>query len=118
MQPKTLRIDLEVELFRHARASIIVGKTLPDAWARARADWPDLDQSYSYRDEACVVVVDGQCVMLLASTVTISTFAHEAVHVAAWVMDSRGVPVTRENDEVVAYIVEWVVRHGWTQINT
>lgn len=110
---RSARFDLVLEVYGDARCSIVVGLTLADAWARARADWPNVDQSHDAGDVACVLEVDDQCVMLLPAGVTFDVFAHEAVHVAAWIMRSRGMPFTMENEEGVAYLVQWVVRHGW-----
>lgn len=35
--------------------------------------------------------------------------AHEALHFTTWLLDSRGVPVNYENDEAMAYCMEWLV---------
>lgn len=43
------------------------------------------------------------------SNITPGIIAHEAVHVASFVFNSRGVLADHENDEPLAYFVEWVV---------
>lgn len=39
----------------------------------------------------------------------ISNLAHEAVHVAHFIMDSRGIPISMENTESEAYLVGYIV---------
>lgn len=54
--------------------------------------------------------VDGQPIMLLARDFDVPMFVHEATHVAACVLRSRGVPFTDANEETVAHMIEWIVR--------
>lgn len=115
---KSARVDIVLDVFGAARCSIIVGVSLADAWAHARAQWPDIDQSYSAGDVACVLDVDDQCVVLLPVGCAFSVFAHEAVHVATWIMRTRGIPCTGKNEEVTAYLVQWVIDHGWAFAST
>lgn len=61
-------------------------------------------------DEACVVEVDGRPVVLLATGFDAATFVHEAVHVAVAMFERLGVPVSIDNDEALAHMVEWFVR--------
>lgn len=110
---QSARFDFEVELLGRAEFSVVVGTTLADAWARARADWPSIDKSHDHGDEACVLEVDDQAVMLLAAAPPLVTVAHESLHVVAWVMRSRGIPFTGDNEEIVAYALEWVLGRVW-----
>lgn len=112
-QTKSARFDLAVDLLGKARFSVVVGAQLDDAWARARSDWPDIDQSRNPGDAACVLEVAGQAVMILEQGVDVGTFAHEALHVSTWVLHSRGIPVSYENDESLAYVLQWVVGQVW-----
>lgn len=113
---KSTRFDLVLEVYSDATCSVVVGDTLADAWAYARRTWPSLAESHDPGDEACVIEVDEQCVMLLDRGATFATYAHEAVHVAAWILQSRGMPFDAKNEEGVAYLVEWVVTRGWPRV--
>lgn len=62
--------------------------------------------------------VDGYVIMVLKDfrkkmkedrITAIGILAHECLHAARTVLDSRGVPFTSENDEVVAYLQEHLV---------
>lgn len=97
---------------------MVVGVTLADAWACARSVWPNIDASYDEGDQACVIDVDGQCVMLLSRNVTVAVFAHEAVHVAAWISRSRGLEFSLANEESVSHLVQWVVAAAWPWAST
>ena len=112
------RLDIVAEIFNDATCSIVVGATLADAWAYARGAWPAIDAAYDAGDEACVIDVDGQCVMLLAQGPSFAIFAHESVHVAAWISRSRGLQFSLSNEESVAHLVQWVVAHGWPWAST
>ncbi|TXH41742.1 MAG: hypothetical protein E6Q97_36910 [Desulfurellales bacterium] len=113
---KVLRFDLALEVFANATCSIVLGDTLADAWAYARAEWPSIDASYDPGDDACVIEIDGRCVMLVSRPLQVDVLAHEAVHVAAWILSSRGMPFDDgRSQESVAYLVQWVVRNAWAR---
>jgi len=114
---RSARFDLVLEVYADATCSLVVGATLADAWAYARSAWPLISDTHDEGDEACVIEVDGQCVMLLEQNPPVATFAHEAVHVAAWILKSRGMPFNAKNEEGVAYLVQWVMRHGWPRVS-
>lgn len=107
------RFDLVLELYSDATVSVVAGETLADAWRTARDTWPSIDASHDDGDVACVLDVDGRAVVLLPRDVTIDVLAHEAVHVAAWILRTRGMPFSIKNEEGVAYLVQWFVRHAW-----
>lgn len=112
-----MRFDLPVlDIFGSARCTVVAGETLADAWALARIAWPNLDKSHDPGDEACTIDVDDRAVMLIARDVDVATFSHEALHVAAWVLRSRDMPFSYENEEGVAYLLGWVMRHAWPAV--
>lgn len=112
-----MRFDLPVlDIFGSARCTVVAGETLADAWALARAAWPNIDKSHDPGDEACTIEVDDRAVVLVARDVDVATFAHEALHVAAWVLRSRDMPFSYENEEGVAYLLGWVMRHAWPPV--
>lgn len=39
----------------------------------------------------------------------IAVLSHEAVHVATAIMHNRGIPISYENDETLAYLQEWIL---------
>ena len=39
---------------------------------------------------------------------SLSTLVHESVHAANMILDHKGIPMTLENDESQAYLVEWI----------
>jgi hypothetical protein len=41
---------------------------------------------------------------------SIAMMAHEVIHGMTWLLDSRGIEVSRSNDEVLAYMVEYVMK--------
>lgn len=113
-----MRFDHVLELYSDATVSVVVGVTLADAWAAARLAWPNIDKSHDESEEACVIDVDGQAIMLLHEDPRLDTFVHEALHVAAWICKSRGMPFSFKNEEGVAYLIEWVVRVAWDAAST
>lgn len=42
---------------------------------------------------------------------------HEAVHLVYEIMNNKGIPINRENDEVVSYMVEYWVRTLWRHVS-
>ena len=45
-----------------------------------------------------------------------STLVHECLHVATAVMHNRGIPVSYENDETIAYIQSYLVEQVFSRI--
>lgn len=39
---------------------------------------------------------------------SLSTLVHECVHAANMILDHKGIPMSLENDESQAYLVEWI----------
>ncbi len=106
-----MRHDLYLEIYR-ARVSLVIGETLADAWALTRAAWPEVDESHDDGADACVLDLDDRAVVLLARDAASDVLAHEAVHVAAWILRVRGMPFSFKNEEGVAYLVQWFVSHA------
>lgn len=106
-----MRHDLYLEIYR-AAVSLVVGETLADAWALARAAWPAIDESHDDGADACVLDLNDRAVVLLARDADADVLAHEAVHVAAWILQARGMPFSFKNEEGVAYLVQWFVHHA------
>ena len=48
----------------------------------------------------------------LSAIEALGVLAHEAVHVAAWILRVRGMPFSFKNEEGVAYLVQWFVSHA------
>lgn len=108
---RAVRHDLYLEIYR-AAVSLVVGETLADAWALARAAWPTIDETHDDGADACVLDLDDRAVVLLARGADADVLAHEAVHVAAWILQARGMPFSFKNEEGVAYLVQWFVHHA------
>lgn len=65
-------------------------------------------QLVEFRDSHCFeVIVNLQDVAYTCSWY--ATLAHEAVHVATNILTRVGVPLSKDNDEAMAYIVDWFV---------
>jgi hypothetical protein len=52
----------------------------------------------------------GSAIIVWLETKEPPQVAHEAVHVATALMDRAGIPISEENDEVLAYLVEYTVK--------
>ncbi len=42
--------------------------------------------------------------------IAISSLAHECLHVATFICDSLGLPISYDNDEVLAYITQYLIK--------
>ncbi len=45
------------------------------------------------------------------------TLVHESVHLVTYIMDRKGIPISRENDETMAYLLEFYTREFWREIS-
>jgi hypothetical protein len=45
------------------------------------------------------------------------TLTHEVVHASTFIMENKGIPTGKDNDEVLAYLVEYWTRKFWKAIS-
>lgn len=45
------------------------------------------------------------------------TILHESIHLATTIMDEKGIPISKNNDEVLAYLSEFWTRIFWKYIS-
>ena len=87
---------------------------------RSRKDW-DATMGHFRCDQFVHPSAAGMCVSIASATDgavyvigvfdrSVATLAHEALHAVVFILKEAGVPVTEENDEVMAYLLGHLMR--------
>jgi len=98
MITKTITVDI----FKYRFITYIVNnkEEYDDLDIENKFDYDDTDWSFYHRERALVIKTDW---------FTIWTLAHEITHLAFHIQEARWIPIRIENDEVTAYLVEYLM---------
>ena len=75
--------------------------------------WKKYNEEYKFEDnyEWCFYYNErSDDWLLLLRSKDINVIAHEIVHIVTRLCDSRGIPIRLENDEVMAYLIQWYMK--------
>lgn len=94
--------------FTGAPINIVIGPTLIDALG---AIDPEMAETEGSGTKGMTITGDeeGFCYMLFPDNSDINTIVHEAVHCVSYIIDYFDLPSGPENDELMAYMMGYVV---------
>ena len=75
-----------------------------------RGDFETLYGAWDDNGRSCVAEHDGTCwFVLVLRNHSMRVIVHECVHMVHQICDHRGIPVSSENSEVIAYMTDYLV---------
>jgi len=67
---------------------------------------------FEEKSQGCVLSSPAGLVLYVGDTRTSDTLVHECVHVASFILELAGVPVSAKEDEALAYLVGYI----WSEV--
>lgn len=99
---KEIKYSTLVPLYTWARVQLVLTNDM-----RATEDKHKISENE--RGQAHTITSGSNITVLIHNSVPLNHVAHEAVHVATYVLKCSGIKSTLSNDEAVAYVVDWFV---------
>lgn len=85
--------------------------TISQDWEALCKLAPSLAEEFPVAPHGAVIHSDSGLYLFLEKGHTISTLAHECLHLGYAILDHRGVEVCPRNHEALAYLVGWLTEH-------
>lgn len=64
------------------------------------------------KSEGCVLSSPAGLILYVGDTRTSDTLVHECVHVASFILELAGIPVSAKEDEALAYLIGYI----WSEV--